>query len=370
MDIEQRKKFVKDNWFNMSLDELSIATGVSDKTIRVLAKRLQLPAKSSNAFQEVLKNNNFEYPEKWESGWLKTDKASIYIRNVEDRVSYKELRDEMIEEMKKYAPKYPKIKRGKLEPHLLLIDPADIHINKLALKEETGEDYTMQIAVERVHQAVDEILEKALPYKIEKIMLNIGNDVLHTDNKSSTTAGTLQDMETMWHRAFKVARKMYVEIIEKLVQHADVHVVYNPSNHDYYSGFMLADALYCWFHNHKNITWDIEIRHRKYFTYGKNLIGTSHGDGAKENDLPMLMATEAEDWSNTKYRYIYLHHIHHKKQIKYIIGDKQQVTIEYMRSPSAPDGWHDRNGYRAVKSIEGFIHHKDNGQVARLTVNF
>ncbi len=362
-------EFVANNWWELTAQEIAKRTGVSERSIRSYAESLGLPKKKSNLFQDVLVKNNFT-PPKWKDGWLKTEEASIRIVNTENQVDHEEVKKEMISEMKKYSPKYPKIKRGKTEPHLLVLNPADIHVNKLAVIEETGEEYNIKIALERVHHAVDRIIERADPYKLEKIVLCIGNDVLHTDNKNSTTAGTPQDMDKQWHQAFKIARKMYVDIIEKLVQVADVHIIHNPSNHDWYSGFMLADAIYCWFHKHPNITWDIEIRHRKYFTYGQNLIGTSHGDGAKENDLPMLMATEAKDWSSTTYRYVYLGHVHHKKQIKYVIGDKQQITIEYMRSPSGTDSWHDRNGYKGTKSIEGFIHHKECGQVARLTVNF
>lgn len=362
-------EYVANNWWNKTCAEMARDTGMSERSIRGYAESLNLPKKKSNLFQDVLVRNNFT-PPKWKDGWLKTPEASIRIVNQEGQVSQEEIKQEMISEMKKHSPRYPLIKRGKTSPHLLVIDPADIHINKLSLNEETGDEYNMEIALNRVFKAVDEILLRSETYNIEKIILVIGNDALHTDNKMGTTSGTPQDMETMWHRAFKVARQMYVQVIEQLVSKADVHIIYNPSNHDYYSGFMLSDALYCWFHRHKNITWDIDIRHRKYFTYGKNLLGTSHGDGAKENDLPMLMATEAKDWAQTVYRYFYLHHVHHKRQIKYIVGDKQQITIEYMRSPSGADGWHDRNGYKAPKSIEGFIHHKENGQIARLTVNF
>lgn len=362
-------EFVANNWWEYTASEIARKTGVSERTIRGYAESLNLPKKKSNAFQEILVQNNFT-PPKWKDGWLKTDEASIRIVNQEERISYDQVRDELIKEMKKHSPKYKKIKRGKLEPHLLVLSPSDIHINKLAVKEETGDHYNIEIALERVHTAVNKILEKSETYKLDTIMLLIGNDVLHTDNKMGTTSGTPQDMDKMWHQAFKIARKMYVELIEQLVEVANVHIVHNPSNHDWYSGFFLADALYCWFHKHPNITWDIEIRHRKYYTYGKNLIGTSHGDGAKENDLPMLMATEAETWSQTRFRYFYLGHVHHKRQIKYVVGDKQQITIEYMRSPSGADSWHDRQGYVSPKSIEGFIHHKDNGQVARLSVNF
>ena len=255
---------------------------------------------------------------------------------------------------------------------MLVIDVGDIHINKLCLLEETGDEYNSKIAVERVQSAIDKIIDRSRQYKLEKIVLNIGGDTLNTDNRNSTTSGTPQDTDTHWHRAFKIARSLLVESIEKLMQEADVHVIHNPANHDYYGGYMLADAIYCWFHKSPNVTFNISNSHRKYFKYGENLIGTSHGDGAKPDALPMLMATEAkEDWATTNYRYIYLHHLHHKKQIKYLVGsDNQQITIEYMRSPSGADAWHSKMGYKSPKSIEGFIHHKTQGQIARLTVNF
>ena len=82
-----------------------------------------------------------------------------------------------------------------------------------------------------------------------------------------------------------------------------------------------------------NITFDTTIAHRKYFTYGKNLIGSTHGDGAKEQDLSLLMVEEAsKTWSETKHRYIYTHHLHHKKS-----KDYGTVNVEAMRSASGTD---------------------------------
>ena len=44
------------------------------------------------------------------------------------------------------------------------------------------------------------------------------------------------------------------------------------------------------------------------------------------------------------------------------------VNVETLRSPSSADGWHHRNGYQyAPKAVEGYIHHPEHGQVARLT---
>ncbi len=78
----------------------------------------------------------------------------------------------------------------------------------------------------------------------------------------------------------------------------------------------------------------------------------------------MLMAHEAiENWGNTKHKYIYTHHIHHKQS-----KDFMSVNVESLRSPSGTDSWHHRNGYvHSPKAVEGFIHSKIHGQVARIT---
>ena len=76
----------------------------------------------------------------------------------------------------------------------------------------------------------------------------------------------------MWYEGFLEAKKLYVEVIERLVTLANVHVVYNPSNHDYQSGFFLADVIKSWFRLSENITFDTSISHRKYYRYGNNLI--------------------------------------------------------------------------------------------------
>ena len=75
-------------------------------------------------------------------------------------------------------------------------------------------------------------------------------------------------------------------------------------------------------------------------------------------------AVEAKkDWSQSKHRYVYTHHVHHKNA-----KDYAGVTVESLRSPSGTDSWHHRNGYQhAPKAIEGFLHHPNFGQIARLT---
>ena len=297
--------------------------------------------------------------------WHKGQHFSLHVKN--KVVSPEELRDDIIKAMDKHSPSYKKIPRTKSEDgHLLVIDPADIHIGKLATSFETGEDYDSQIAVKRVKKGVKGILQKSNGFNIDKILFVGGNDILHIDEPHrKTTAGTPQDTHGMWYENFLTAKKLYVDILETLVTVADVHFVYNPSNHDYMSGFMLSDSIQSWFRKSKNMTFDCSIAHRKGFKYGQNLIGTTHGDGAKLADLPLIMANEfSKEWADTKHRYVYTHHIHHKSS-----KDYHGITVESLRSPSGSDSWHHRKGYGVggVKAVEGFIHSKEHGQVARLT---
>ncbi len=250
------------------------------------------------------------------------------------------------------------------EEYLLVVDPCDVHIGKLAQSFETGEDYNNQIAVQRVKEGVEGILEKSKGFKIDKILFIGGNDILHIDTpKRATTSGTPQDTDGMWYTNFLIAKQLYIEVLNRLLQVADVHFTFNPSNHDWSHGFFLADVIKTYYKDCKNITFDCDINHRKYFIYYDNLIGTSHGDGAKTQDLPLLMAQESKGWSTTKHRYVYTHHVHHKTA-KDFIG----VTVESLRSCSSADGWHSRNGFQhAPKAIEGFIHSKEHGQISRIT---
>lgn len=298
------------------------------------------------------------------SYWYKGKHFSIFSKN-STKPTYEDLREEIISDMKEYAPSYPKITREKVKNgHLLVVDPADVHIGKLA-KAIEGEEYNTSIAVKRVKEGVQGLLDKSVGFNIDQILFIGGNDILHIDNpKRTTTSGTPQDTDGMWYEAFLSAKQLYIECIEMLLAVAPVHFTFNPSNHDYMSGFMLADVISSWFRNCEDITFDTSIRHRKYYTYGSNLIATSHGDSAKHSDLPLLMAHEAkEDWAKTDHRYVYLHHVHHKTSKDYI-----GVTCESLRSPSGSDSWHSRKGYiGSPKAVEGFIHHKVHGQCARLT---
>jgi hypothetical protein len=306
-------------------------------------------------------------PDDVKHGWLKSKDSTLFFTNPNYKTEKQNsFRENLIDELKNYSPQFPKLIREKnKDSYLLVIDPADIHIGKLAEAFETGEDYNSQIAVQRVKEGVKGILTKSSGFNIDKILFVGGNDILHIDTpRRTTTSGTPQDTDGMWYSNFLIAKQLYVDLLEQLISVADVHFVFNPSNHDYTNGFFLADVIQTYFRNCENITFDCSIAHRKYYLYGNSLIGTTHGDGAKQTDLGSLMSIEAKnEWVKSEHRYFYTHHVHHKTAKDYI-----NITVESLRSPSGADSWHDRNGYKgSPKAVEGFIHCKLNGQICRIT---
>jgi hypothetical protein len=297
---------------------------------------------------------------------------SVVTKEGSEIVTLQEQFAPILKDLQSYSPKLKHFKREIVNnPHCLIIDPADIHVGKYSAAAETGSSYNIEKAVRQVDEGINGILSKAYGHNVDKLILVIGNDCLHTDGATGATSrGTRQDMSGMWWEAFIAAKEMYVKAIELILPFSDIEVVYNPSNHDYAAGFMLTQTLEAYFRNSKNITFDSSIKHRKYTTYGNSMIGTSHGDGGKIDVLPLLMAQEEKHmWADTTYRYLYLHHLHHMILHKFLSGkDYPGVTIQHLRSPSATDSWHAHDGYTGVpKAIEGFLHSFDMGQVAHLT---
>ena len=250
----------------------------------------------------------------------------------------------------------------------------------------------MEVTLKRAREGTADLVNKAKMFGIKQFVVCLGNDILHTDNGKTTTSGTPQDTHGTWFEAFRMARQLYITMIEELVPHADVLLVHIPCNHAWRSAYALSEVVAAHFHKHPHITSMVTERHRKYVVYGQNLIMFTHGDGAKEKDLHWHMATESKEaWSKTRFRYAYLGHLHHSirkvkghqdvRTEKDLIGVTEIVTghyqvpdedvnIQYVRSQSSSDSWHHKSGYTSMPATEAFLHHPEFGNVARFTHYF
>lgn len=338
--------------------------------------------------------------------WVKTQGVSVMLRPPESGATdLRQVVTEAIEEAlgddRFQKPHGVERKRAELDEvrvdnSLLIIDVADIHFGKFSVFAETGFSYNRDAAIERTIIGVNHLLDRSKPFGVHRILFVLGDDVLHIDNaKNTTTSGTPQDTEGTIFQMFKDAFAAFTQAIEECAKVADVDLIHVPSNHDWVMGWALSQAIASWFKDHPHVhasPYNLSERHRKYYRFGSNLIGLSHGDGAKESSLYACMVTEARDHiSECKNLYWLLHHVHHKVRktsgLKTELREKdhtgltvvsngsqttegQQIEIEYVRSPSPPDGWHHRNGYLNRQAVECFLYHPHDGQIARLTEFF
>jgi len=307
------------------------------------------------------------------------------IRNTEEQKAW----DDFIAAIKANAPKLPPPPQRFVSPgistreggevparkkYLLEVSIPDLHIGKLAWEDESGENYDTKIAVERFNECVENLLAHSMPYRndIEEILFPIGNDLINIDNMSNkTTAGTEQRVDSRWQQMFIKAKDLMIKNIDRLSKIAPVRVLMVSGNHDYQTVYYLGCVLEAYYSKSPTVTIDNSAEQRKYHEYGVNMIGFTHGNEEKHQELGLIMATQKpEMWARTKCRQIHLGHFHSRKTTKYLdVQEFQGFTVRVLPSLSGTDDWHNRKGYMSMKSGVVFLYEKTGGLVAEFSHN-
>ena len=275
--------------------------------------------------------------------------------------------EDIIAEFKKqaenYAPKYPQIiRKEQQDSNLLEMSMPDFHLGQLSWGKETGrQNYDVKISYTLLIDAVEYLIEHTRQFKIDKIIFPIGNDFYNVNSAMNTTfAGTAQDEDCRWQKSFTYGREMAVEAVDRMSSVADVTVVVIPGNHDYEKSFYLGEALKAWYRNCKNVTVDNSPMIKKYYDYGNTLIGYTHGDKMRHNDLPLIMATDVPDkWAKTKYREFHVGHLHRKS-----MNEFRQVRVEVLSSLAPISAWAANAGYDHLREATAQVYDKERGKIA------
>jgi len=215
-------------------------------------------------------------------------------------------------------------------------------------------------------RAVSKMASFATTYTIGKFVFPIGNDIFNTDNSHyTTTAGTPQKNNTHWHTMFHVAWTAVVQSIELLVKIAPVEVVVVQGNHDWQSSVHLGEVISAYFHNNPSVTVHNDAATpRKYISFGNTLLGYTHGDKEKPQDLPLIMATEVPAlFAETKFREWHIGHLH-----KHSIQSYRGIKVEVLPSLVGTDEWHKQMGYDSLKEGIVKVYNKYSGPVADFKV--
>jgi hypothetical protein len=249
---------------------------------------------------------------------------------------------------------------------LLTVYPqGDPHAGLYAWKDETGQSFDL-VEYERVTKAaIDRLVASAAPSS-HALFIDLG-DSLHADNNAARTrSGHHLDTHGRHAEVVRaVIRCKRHHVARMLEKHNHVTVRINPGNHDGITALMLAEMMAAIYENEPRVTVSTSPNPYWFHGFGANLIGTTHGDGAKGANLPLLMAVDAPAmWLASEHgsRVWFVGHVHHKD-----VKDHPGVTVEYCRTLAAPDIWSHASGYRSKRSIEAVTYHRLDGEVERHT---
>jgi hypothetical protein len=252
---------------------------------------------------------------------------------------------------------------------LLTVYPiGDYHLGMYSWKDETGEDWDLDIAERTLRGTMADLVSSAAPSETA-IVLSLG-DFFHIDDSTNRTpaSGHALDVDTRRAKVLQVGVKLLIDCVEMaLAKHKKVIVRCLAGNHDPATTPALNIALWAFFHGNKRVNVDCSPSKFFYHQFGKVMIGATHGDKCRMTDFPGVMAANQPDkWGATRFRYGYLGHVHHKdvrgKEINGVICESFQIL-------APADEWHHSQGYGAGRSMQAITHHRETGEKFRHIVS-
>ena len=251
------------------------------------------------------------------------------------------------------------------KPYALVLSPTDFHWGKYGWEDEVGERYDFEEAKRRLVTTTEEIIGR-LPGRPEKIYLATGSDWFHVDtDMNTTTRGTPQDSCATPAQILITGCKMARDHIDMMRQVAPVEVVFMPGNHDRQSAFALMLYLSAVYEDCEDVNVEISPQVRAYRTYGKTIMGFTHGDKIKKATLPAIMASEmAREWGNAECRVWFTGHFHHQQL--YESGGAYTIVLP---SLAGHDRYHHRSGYVMARAgLAAHLIDKEHGLAGSLFV--
>jgi len=250
---------------------------------------------------------------------------------------------------------------------LLAVYPlGDPHFGMYAWAKEVGDDFDLKVARRLTMGAVDRLVASS-PAADTALILPLG-DIFHANDQTNQTPAHKHqlDVDSRFVQVLQVGIETFRHcILRALEKHARVVVRFVSGNHDPQAVWALAFTISAYFETEPRVEVDLSPAAHWFYRFGKCLIGATHGDKSKAEQLLGVMACDrAEDWGQTKHRYWYCGHVHHSS-VKEFPG----VTVETFRTLAASDAYAAGHGYRAGRDMRSIIIHREHGEVERHRVD-
>jgi predicted phosphodiesterase len=186
---------------------------------------------------------------------------------------------------------------------------------------------------------LEEIIHKIRYREWNKIVIPIGQDLLHTDNFKGQTANGTNIGKVDLEKAFDEALVFYETVITEALKHSNnnVECIYVKGNHDEsmtYGLFRVLKAIF------PQVEFDTGLEQRKAFVWEKIFIGLTHGDKGANRLMENFMSKFGKLIANAEVREIHSGHLHTE-----ITKDKFGLVQRTLATANKTDEWHDDNGF-------------------------
>lgn len=338
----------------------------SDKLLKMSAEQskdvnylLRAHGYDLNAWELVSARNNIWNVSDKINGVQTLYSSKITVKPKENAYSEKDFETFLLKFGQKYKSPVHETTNYSKTGKLLELNIADLHVGKLCWVGDSNDHYNEEVARERFFYIINDVLTKTSHYKYSKILFVWSNDFFHYDTISKTTTnGTPQDTNLRWQQMFELGVEMLVNAIDLLSQFAPVETMYIGSNHDKMISYFATMYLSAWYRNNNNVIISTDSRSRKYYKFGKCLLGFTHGNQEKKRIGKWLQVEAAKEWGETIYREVHAAHIHSEK----MVDEDNGLIVRYVSSPTGTDNWHYESAYvGAIKKGQSFLWDADNG---------
>jgi len=242
----------------------------------------------------------------------------------------------------------------------------DSHVGMLAWHKEGGADWDLAIAERTLVGCFAQMVNSSPPAHTG-IVAQLG-DFLHYDSAISAVtpqSGHVLDADGRMPKMVRVAIRILRTVIDlALVRHEKVIVLLAEGNHDISSSVWLRAMFQALYEANPRVqVIDSELPYYVH-QHGRTMIGWHHGHLSKNDQLPILFASQfPKMWGSTSKRYIHCGHRHHT-----LIKEHSGVTVEQHPTLAARDAYASRGGWIAERQVSSISYSDKFGQVAKNTV--
>lgn len=296
-------------------------------------------------------------------------KRSWIAREVAKAIK-EELRDfEFVPKLKKYP--------ALSEKNALEISLLDPHTGDMSY--EYPNPYS---SLTRYKETFLEFLALHSVFPVSEISIPLGHDFFNVDNIQLTTSkGTRQDEMPLRYNTYAKSVQVLIQLLLEAREIAPVKVYMIPGNHDREVNFFLGHTLRLFFEKYPEVTiydgYDAksdsyQFEPYKFYRYGCNLLGYTHGDEIPKTRLPVLMATESGSlWVDAEHREWHLGHLHHLTTQNFVTMDeKNGIRLRWLPSMIMRSNWSKLKGYAAMAEGLAMLWNYGEGNIADFKKRF